>query len=149
MCSSATFLTVDPLQCCVCMQYKMYCQRCALWCTACAFYASVGYTWCLGCSSVFANTSSLQNHTVLRDFETLAVSLLNDLDEVRWSGTGLFKSSVNMLLCWPEQLSPFLSSIIIIFVFLPSVCWVCGIGIFLLIGCISNVSQPSNAHVYK
>ena len=66
----------------------------------CAVYASAGYTWGSGRTSVYLCATSLQNHADRKTFVPLSVSLCNDLADPVFDGVGLqgFKSCTNAFL---------------------------------------------------
>ena len=66
-------------------------------------------------------------------FIPLSVSLRNDLADPVFDGVGLADGAGPMLYYWPNY--PFLPSTILPFLFLLSIGWYCGAGVFGLIGC--------------
>ena len=73
----------------------------------------------------------------LRTFIPLSISLWNDLADPAFDGIELagFKSSANAFLLAYMLLDPFLSSTVFDILFVLSICWYCGAGVFGLIGC--------------
>ena len=69
-----------------------------------------------------------------RSFIPLSVSLWNDLSDPMFDGEGLagFKS-MPMLSCWHDLL--FLFWLLLIYLFIPSMGWLCGVGVSGLIEC--------------
>ena len=69
-----------------------------------------------------------------RSFVPLYVSLWNDHGDPVFDGVGLagFNSRANAS-CWHDLL--FLFCLLLSYLFLPSMCWLCGVGVFGLIEC--------------
>ena len=78
-----------------------------------------------------------------RSFVPHSVSLWNDLSDPVFDGVGLagFKSRANAF-CWHDLL--FLFCLLLFYLFLPSMGWLCGVGIFGLIEC-PHSSRPCTA----
>ena len=70
-----------------------------------------------------------------RSFVPLSVSLWNDLSDPVFDGVRLagFKSRVNAFSCWHDLL--FLFCLLLFYLFLPSIGWLCGVGVFVLTEC--------------
>ena len=101
--------------------------------------ASAGYTRCPGHTSVYLCAALLQNLAVPQDFcSLLSVPRKRSCwPHFRWCGLAGVKSRANTFLLALAALYLQQSSPIFLFLFLLSIGWYWGAGVFGLIGCIS------------
>ena len=132
LCLNAKMLSVDLWQYCESCIRSDVTRRTLSLVSTCAVCASEGYTGCAGRTSVYLCSSSLQNLAVLKDsrYSSGTILLTAVFDAVRLTS---FKSRANAF-HWQKQLYPFLSSIFP-FLYILSLDWYCGDGVFSLIVC--------------